>query len=76
MYYDEIDHIQVGDVVQIKISALLDQVRWNIVYGLAGTRECGSNELEISERGSFVGTRLEQDACASYILGGGCDDPL
>ena len=75
MYYDEIDHIEVGDVVQIKISALLDQIRWNIIYRLAGARECGSNELEISERG-FVGTWLEQDPCASYILGGGCDDPL
>lgn len=75
MYYDEINHIHVGDVVQIKIFALLERIQWNHIYGLAGSRECGSNELEISDRGVFVGIQLGLDPCASYILSGGCDDP-
>jgi len=74
VYYDEINHIQIGDIVEIKICRLRDHIKWNNVYQMMRARECGSNELEISERGIFTDTP-RFSLCAPYILGGGCDDP-
>lgn len=74
VYYDEIEHIQPGDVVEIKICSLPDRVKRNSVYRLSGTRECGSNELEIGEYGIFAEKPSPESPCASFILDGGCDD--
>lgn len=73
VHYDDIEHIQPGDVVEIKICSLPDRVKRNSVYRLSGTRECGSNELEIGKHGIFA-EELSEAPCASFILGGGCDN--
>lgn len=75
VYYDEINHIKQGDVVEIKICSLPDRIRWKHIYRLTGSRECGSNELEISERGIFGDIELGVGPCAPHILSGGCDTP-
>ena len=75
VYYDEIGHIQPSDVVEIKICYLPDQFNRQRTYRFAGTRECGSNELEISETGVFAYLPdFGAGPCPPYILGGNCDD--
>lgn len=74
VYYDEISHIQVGDILEIKICGLPKRIKWNNIYRLAGTRECGTNQLEIGENGIFADEEIGEGPCAPYILGGGCDD--
>ena len=73
VYYDEINHIQAGDVVEIKICSIPERIKWNKIYRLTGSRECGTNELEISERGIFAEINLGVGPCAPYILAGNCD---
>ena len=75
VYYDEINHIQAGDVVEIKICSIPNHIKWNKIYRLTGSRECGTNELEISERGIFaeIIRYVGVGPCAPYILAGNCD---
>ena len=75
VYYDEINQIKPGDVVKIKICSLPGRLRWRHVYRLTGTRECGNNELEISERGIFGDLEIGEGPCAPYIKSGNCDTP-
>ena len=76
VYYDEIDHIEVGDVVTVKICSLPFRIRFRRTYRLSGSRECGTNELEISQNGVIANTPvLGPGPCPPYILGGNCDDP-
>lgn len=74
VYYDDIGHIQGGDVVKIKVCGLPEHIKWNNIYRLAGTRECGTNHLEISEIGIFADKEIGEGLCAPFILSGGCDD--
>lgn len=78
VHYDDINHIRVGDVVNIKVCNLPFKIRFKRTYRLAGSRECGSNDLEISENGfmTILPKRgIYNESCASYIGGGNCDDP-
>ena len=75
VFYDEIDEIKVGDVVEIKICSLPRRVKRNTIYRLTGSRECGSNELEISSNGIFADIQLGVGPCVPYIKAGNCDDP-
>jgi hypothetical protein len=82
VYYDEIDHIEVGNVVTIKICSLPFRIRFKRTYLLSGSRECGTNELEISQNGVIAKTPvlgpdgpLGEGPCPPYILGRNCDDP-
>ena len=63
-------------MVNIKVCSLRFQIRFKRIYHLAGTRECGSNELEISETGMLANTHKlgEVNLCAPYIRAGNCDD--
>ena len=57
VYYDEIDHIEVGDVVTVKICSLPFRIRFKrTLYHLGGSRECGTNELEVSQNGVIATT--------------------
>jgi hypothetical protein len=83
VHYDEINHIEVGEVVTIKVCSLPFRVRFKRTYRLTGSRECGTNELEISETGIIANIpELGEDGplgagpCAPYILSGNCDDPI
>ena len=82
VHYDDIDHIQVGDVVTIKVCSLPFRIRFKRTYRLTGTREFGSNELEISENGVLANIPELEDGplgegpCAPYIREGNCDDPV
>ena len=82
VHYDDLGHIEEGEVVVIKTCSLPFRIRFRRTYRLAGSRECGSNELEISETGLIAnipeletGTVIGRGQCAPYILGGNCDDP-
>ena len=79
VYYDEIDHIEVGDVVTVKICSLPFRIRFKrTLYHLGGSRECGTNELEVSQNGVIATTPvLGPDGagpCPPHILRGSCDD--
>ena len=74
VHYDDINRVEEGDVVEIKICGVPERIRWNKIYRFTGTRECGSNELEISERGIFAEIKLGVGKCAPYILEGNCDN--
>ena len=74
--YDDINHIKVGDIVEIKVSSLPEPIRFNPTYKLAGTRECVSNKLKIDETGLL--SRLPDplgEICVPFIEAGNCDDP-
>ena len=82
VYYDEIDHIEVGDIVTIKACGLPFRIKFKRTYRLTGSRELGTNELEISENGVIANIpelgeerALGEGPCPPYILGGNCDDP-
>lgn len=79
VHYDDIDHIAVGDVLTIKACNLAFRIRFKRTYRLSGSRECGTNELEISEDGVIANIRelrpLGEGQCASHISSGNCDDP-
>ena len=75
VFYDEIDEIKVGDVVEIKICSLSKRIKRKKIYHLTGSRECGSNELEISSNGVFADVPLGAGPCTPYIKAGSCDDP-
>ena len=81
VHYDEIDHIDVDDVVTIKVCSLPFRIRFKRTYRLAGSIECGSNELEISENGVVAsipelgsGGLVGEGQCTPYIHAGNCDD--
>ena len=44
VYYDSINHIEVGDMVTIKICSLPFRIKFKRTYRLTGSRECGSND--------------------------------
>lgn len=82
VHYDDIDHIAVGDVLTIKACNLAFRIRFKRTYRLSGSRECGTNELEISEDGVIANIPelgpqrpLGEGQCASHISSGNCDDP-
>ena len=82
VHYDDIGHIEVGKVVEIKVCSLPLRIKFKRTYRLTGTRECGSGELEISEMGILGnipelgrGGPVGEGPCAPYILAGNCDDP-
>ena len=82
VHYDEIGHIEVGEVVTIKACSLPFRLRFKKLYRLTGSRECGTHELEISENGIIANIpelgplgSLGVGPCAPYIRGGNCDDP-
>lgn len=80
VHYDDIGQIEVGDVVHIKVCSLPFRIKFKRTYRLTGARECGSNELEISENGILANIPelesgpLGEGPCVPYILGGNCDD--
>ena len=81
VHYDDIEHIEVGDVVNIKVCSLRFRIKFKRTYRLTGARECGSNELEISETGILANIPelgdngpLGVGPCAPYIRAGNCDD--
>ena len=76
VHYDEIDHIKVGDVITIKTCSLPSRIRFKRTYHLSGSRECETNELEISQNGVIADIpTLGAGPCPPYILAGNCDDP-
>ena len=82
VYYDSINHIEVGDVVTIKICSLPFRIKFKRTYRLTGSRELGTNEMEISENGIIANIPefgdegpLGEGPCPPFILGGNCDDP-
>ena len=81
VHYDEINHIQPDDIITIKACSLPFRLRFKRLYRLTGSRELGTNELEISENGIIanipeLGDRpLGRGPCPPYILSGACDDP-
>jgi hypothetical protein len=82
VYYDDIGHIEPGDLVTIKVCSLPFRIKFKRTYRLTGSRELGTNEMEISENGVIAnipelgpGRPLGEGPCPPYILGGNCDDP-
>ena len=82
VHYDDLNHIEVGDVVTVKACGLPFRIRFKRTYRLMGSRECGTNELEIKESGIIAnipelgpGGPLGEGMCAPYIRNGTCDDP-
>ena len=77
VHYDAIGHIEVGDTVSVKVCSLPLRIRFKRTYYLAGSRECGSNELEISENGIIAergkAGSPEPGPCPAHILAGNCD---
>ena len=74
--YDDIHHIKVDDIVEVKVSRLHEPIWFKYTYKLAGRRECGSNKLTIDETGLLT-TLLNFDGeiCVPYIEAGNCNDP-
>ena len=78
VHYDSLEHIEVKDVVTIKVCSLPFRIKFKRIYRLAGTVECGTNEMEISENGvvaDAADTGHGEGPCPPYILNGDCDDP-
>ena len=81
LHYDEIGHIEVGGLITIKVCSLPFRIKFKRIYRLTGSRELGTNELEISENGIIANIPelstgpLGAGPCPPYILGGNCDDP-
>ena len=82
VYYDEIGQIKAGDVINIKVCSLPFRIKFKRSYRLTGSRELGTNELEISENGIIANIPelgddgpLGEGPCPPYILEGNCDDP-
>ena len=82
VYYDDIGHLEPGDLVTIKVCSLPFRIKFKRTYRLTGSRELGTNEMEISENGVIAnipelgpGRPLGAGPCPPYILGGNCDDP-
>lgn len=77
VHYDDIGQIEAGDIVSIKVCSLPLRIRFKRTYHLAGSRECGTNELEISESGVIAergkGGSLEPGPCPAHIRAGNCD---
>ena len=80
VHYDDIDHIKVGDVEIIKVCSLPFRIKFKRTYRLTGSRELGSNELEISENGILANIPERADGplgegpCPPHIRAGNCDD--
>ena len=82
VYYDEIGQIEQEDIITIKVCNLPSfRLKFKRTYRLTGSRELGTNELEISENGIIANIPelpfgpLGRGPCPPYILGGNCDDP-
>ena len=81
VHYDEIGHIEPDDLISIKVCSLPFRIRFKRTYRLTGSRELGTNELEISENGIIANIPelstgpLGKGPCPPYILEGNCDDP-
>lgn len=82
VHYDDIGQIEQGDVINIKVCSLPVRIRFKRMYRLTGSRELGTNELEISENGIIANIPelgddgpLGEGPCPPYILSGNCDDP-